>query len=195
MKSFWVGLVVGVVAGAGGTYVALENPFASDGDAAAATAPADAGPEPVAKSSGRKRKKRRRTAGEGAAGAPMIELSAADRKLVWRGDKVELGPRDMDMTSESGRSLDPGEISSGIQSRSSDVIACITEARGNAELSATITMKALVEGNGRVSKVRVRAPKYLVDNGVHTCIRRQAKSMEFAATGAQTVVTVPFDLY
>jgi hypothetical protein len=197
VKSFWIGLFVGAALGAGGVYLGLAKPWAG-GEEATATVSADAGPELATKGKKRrKRRKRRKKAGsDGVLGDPIVELSAADRKLVWSGQRVALEPRDVDFASgdDGGRPLDQGEINAGISSRSDAVIDCIKEARGNAELSATITLRALVEGTGRVSRSRVRAPKYLVDNGVASCIRREAKSMRFAATGAQTVVSVPFDL-
>lgn len=197
VKGFWLGLFLGGALGAGGVYVALEQPWQA-GETAAISA-ADAGPEPVAdqRKKRKKRNKRKRRAGGGEMlGDPIVELTAADRKLVWRGKKVELDAKEIDFAAagDGARALDQSEINAGIASRSDQIIACITEARGNAELAATITLEALVEGNGRVSRSRVRAPKYLVDNGVHRCIQSEAKAMRFPSTGAQTVVSVPFNL-
>ena len=197
VKGFWLGLLVGAALGAGGVYAWLERPW-QGGETAAVSSP-DAGPEEVAQAS-KKRKKRnkrkRRSGGSEVLGDAIVELSAADRKLVWRGPTVELDAKEVDFASggDGGRALNQGEIEAGIAGRADAIIACITEARGNAELAATITLEALVEGNGRVSKSRVRAPQYLVDNGVHRCIQSEAKSMRFASTGAQTVVSVPFNL-
>lgn len=199
MKTFWVGLLVGALLGGGGVYLGLTQPWTGSGETAEAAA--DAGPEVVAskgkKRGKKKRRKKRRGRGNGneILGDPIVVLSAADRKLVWRGPKVALAARDMDFGSDDeGRSLTQSEIDSGISSRSSAIIECIKDARGNAELASTIILKALVGGNGRVSRARVKAPRYLIENGLARCMQREAKSMSFAATGAQTVVSVPFDL-
>lgn len=198
MNSFWVGLLVGALLGGGGVYLGVTQPWA--GSREAADVSPDAGPEAVANKKQKKRRKKRRKRRRGGGdneilGEPIVELSAADRQLKWRGPKVALAPRDMDFGSgDDGRSLNQSEIDSGIASRSAAIVECIKDARGNAELASTITLKALVEGNGRVSKARVKAPRYLIENGLARCIQREAKSMNFAATGAQTVVSVPFNL-
>ena len=64
----------------------------------------------------------------------------------------------------------------------------------SAELAATITLKLLVSDRGSVSKLRVQAPNYLLKNGLYECASRSARGMRFPATGAATLVTVPFDL-
>lgn len=199
MRSFWLGIAVGALLGGGGVYLGIERPW-EGGEASAAVA-ADAGVEPVARAGdgNKRRKKRRKRSGGGngseVLGDPIVELSAADRQLVWNGPGVALSPRDVDMGSaDEGRSLDQGEIDQAVAASADAIVDCIKDARGNAELAATITMKALVEGTGRVSKVRVRAPRYLIENGVASCIRSEANAMRFAATGAQTVVSVPFNL-
>ena len=198
MKSFWVGLWVGALLGSGGVYLGLTQPWAGSKEIIAVAE--DAGPETVASTGKKKRNKQRRKPRRDGhdneiLGDPIIELSAADRKLVWKGPKPELAPRDMDFGSnDEGRSLSQSEIDNGISSRSSAIVDCIADARGNAELASTITLEALVEGNGRVSRARVKAPRYLIENGVAPCMQREAKSMSFTATGGQTVVSVPFDL-
>ena len=199
-------MVVGLAVGAGGMYLGLERPWAT-GDSASAVADAGPGGDKVA--SGKKRKKRkkrkRRKSGSGSGGEGTEEqlgiagddipvLTAADRKLVWRGDAVELPQRDVDFGSGGGgRALDQSEINEGIATGSSAVVRCIGEARGYAEISATITAKFLVEG-GRPTKVRVRAPQYLMDHGFASCARKAVKQLRFANTGVATVVAVPFDL-
>ena len=180
VKGFWFGLLVGAAVGAGGVYLGLERPW--QGGETAAISSGDAGPEAVAKKRKkrkRRNKRRKRSGGGEILGDPIVELTAADRKLVWRGPRI---------------ALDQGEIDAGIATRSDAIVDCIAEARGYAELSATITLEALVEGTGRVSRSRVRAHQYLMDNGLAKCIQREAKAMRFAATGAQTVVSVPFNL-
>ena len=63
-----------------------------------------------------------------------------------------------------------------------------------AELHASITMKLEVDGTGRVAKVRVEAPHWLLAHGLYPCMKGAARRMCFAATGAPTVVTEPFSL-
>ena len=197
VKGFWFGLLVGAAVGAGGVYLGLERPW--QGGETAAISSGDAGPEAVAKKRKkrkRRNKRRKRSGGGEILGDPIVELTAADRKLVWRGPRIALDDREMDFGAggDGGRALDQGEIDAGIATRSDAIVDCIAEARGYAELSATITLEALVEGTGRVSRSRVRAHQYLMDNGLAKCIQREAKAMRFAATGAQTVVSVPFNL-
>ncbi|HTM20909.1 MAG TPA: hypothetical protein VL172_10385, partial [Kofleriaceae bacterium] len=124
------------------------------------------------------------------------ELSDADRAPVWKGDAVELPPRDVDL-GESGdaRTLSGGEINQVVRANAQPVSDCLTSAAGNADLKAQITMKLLVDGKGRVGKVRVHAPAYLFAHGLYACMRTAALDFGFPATGAPTVVTAPYDLY
>lgn len=199
MRGFWLGAVIGLAVGAAGMYLGMARPWQTEGEA---VVEADAGAaEPVAED-GKKRKKRRRKKGKRGAGDPeqdqfideVVEVSAADRKLMWKGQSVSLPARDMDFEGSSGRSLEQSEINSGVSGARSQIIGCIGSARGNAELRATITVKFLVDENGRVTRSRVKAPAYLQNNGLEPCVRRATRSMRFPATGAATVVTVPFDL-
>lgn len=192
VSRFVLGLLVGAVVGAGGTYAALERPW---GASAAAVSTPDAGPtpEPVAKKRPGKRKKRR--AARSADDGPPV-LTDADRKLVWKGDAVALPARSVDMGSGAeARSLSPNEINDVLRSSSAAIQECIADAAGEAELKSSITLELLVTGDGLVTKVRMRAPAYLFDHGFQPCARRAAKNLRFPSTGAPTVVTAPFDLY
>ncbi|HWN69571.1 MAG TPA: hypothetical protein VNM90_18140, partial [Haliangium sp.] len=60
---------------------------------------------------------------------------------------------------------------------------------------ARITAEMLVNGQGQVSKMRVRAPAYLFAHGFYACARRATLGLRFPATGAPTVVTAPYDLH
>ena len=79
-------------------------------------------------------------------------------------------------------------------SGSGPMIACITDAVGGAPLSGAVTLSLLVGAAGKADKVRVRAPRYLHEHGLLACARRAARGLPFPATGAPTVVTVPYEL-
>lgn len=198
MRGFWLGLVVGVAVGGAGVYVGLRRPWHHDrGGAVVGIADAGAGGA-GADHRGRGRRHHRRGAGgaeDGAlAGAP-VQVSPEDLRLVWRGPAVSLPPRDVDMgAGGGGRSLEQGEIDDGIHAHAGAVLACIKKARGDAEIQSTITLQMLVDGHGRVEKSRVRAPIYLMRQGLEACVRGASREFSFAATGAPTIVTVPFDL-
>lgn len=200
MRGFWLGALLGVAVGAGGMYLGMARPWQGD---EVVQVDADAGAEPAPDNAGKNKRKRRRRKGKrrGAGDGQeelideVVEVSAADRKLVWRGQSVSLPPRDMNFEGGAGgRSLEQGEIDSGVSGGRSRIIQCIGSARGNAELSARITVKFLVNENGKVTRSRVEAPAYLQNNGLESCVRKATRAMRFPATGAATVVTVPFDL-
>lgn len=194
-------------------YLALRPPWA--GGAAApsdagvvAGAPSDAGPA--------KKKKRGRRGGGGGGRQPggddedwtnsgggeeteaprLVQLSAADRVLEWRGDDTSPPKQSLDMSNNAeSRTLDNGEISSVISSQSGGVQTCVVQAATNTDLSGTITVKMVVDGSGRVSRSRVHAPRYLHNQGVLSCVQRQLKAWKFPSTGAPTLVTLPVDFH
>lgn len=126
----------------------------------------------------------------------LVQLSASDRALEWRGDDTSPSKKSLDMSSNAeARSLDNGEISSVISSQSGPVQNCVLQAATNTDLSGTITVKMVVEGTGRVSRSRVQAPRYLHNQGVLSCIQRALKNMKFPATGAPTLVTLPVNFH
>src|SRR5215475_4980194 len=166
--------------------------------------PADAGvPHP---------KKRRRprppaTAGQPAASAtagadgeaddpPPPPLTAADRALEWRGDDVSLPPQNLDLAAGGAqpRPLDDGEINQTINSQTGGVRDCVVQGATNTDLSATITVKLLVDGRGRVTRSRIQAPHYLFEHGLLGCTQRALGRMHFPAAGGATIVTLPVNL-
>lgn len=174
-------------------------------DAVVASAELDAGPEETTNGKGKRKRrgKRRRRGGKQVAGNgsgelqvidERILLTPADRKMVWRGPAVRLPEKNVDFGSGGdGRSLDQSEINASVRGGQGAVVRCIADARGQAELVASIKLKFLVE-SGRVGKVRVQAPSYLIKNGLYDCAVRAVRSMSFPNTGGATVVTVPLDL-
>ncbi|MBL9015423.1 MAG: hypothetical protein JNL83_14660 [Myxococcales bacterium] len=204
-----LGLVIGLVVGAGGMYLALRPPW---GGGATTSAPIDAG-VPVAQVPGdagvAKPKKKRRPRPPGTVAPPgggsdeeyyeetdpMVTLTAADRALEWRGDDVTLPPTRLDMGGAGeGRPLDDGEINSTIGSQAGGVRDCVVQGATNTDLRATITVKLVVDGSGRVTKSKLQAPRYRVEKGLLTCVPRAVGRMKFPATGAPTAVTLPVSL-
>jgi hypothetical protein len=209
-----VGLVIGLIVGAAAMYLVLRPPWASK-----ATAPSDAGVVAEAPSDGgvvKKKKKRRPGAGGGghqpgpggededwvsSGGGEetepprLVQLSAADRALEWRGEDTSPPKQTIDMNSGGeSRALDNGEIQSTIASQSGGVQSCVVKAAGNTDLSGTITVKMVVEGTGRVSRSRVQAPRYMFSQGLLACVQGALRGWKFPATGAPTLVTLPVNL-
>jgi hypothetical protein len=198
-SSFLGGLALGLVIGAGGIFALLEKPWASGEEVQAATMDAGSPDDLDEPKKNKKRRGKRRRAGSGSGELQEIDervqLTAADRQLVWRGPKIVAPNKDVDFgEGGDGRSLDDSEIDQGIQPKQDKFVSCIADARGQAELAANITLKLLVNGKGGVQKVRVRAPSYLLKHGLYDCATEVARTMRFPASGAPTVVTVPFNL-
>jgi len=166
-----------------------------------AQAPSDGGP------AGPKKKKRRRPGGTVAAPAPGDDpdgsyeetepapaLTAADRALEWRGEDVTPPPARLDMSAGDARKLDDGEINATVASQADGVRTCVIQGATGTDLAATITVKFLVGGDGRVTRSRVQAPRYLLEKGLLPCVQRALGRMKFPATGAPTQVTFPVTL-
>jgi hypothetical protein len=201
-----IGLVIGVALGAGAMYLVLRPPWAPR----AATQPS-AGPPVVVVTpdAGVPRpKKKRRTHPPAAAGQPGqgsdgdVEepapppLTAADRALEWRGDEVALPPRNIDLAAGAAeaRSLDDSEINQTINSQAGGVRDCVVQGATGTDLTATIVVKLLVDGRGRVTRSRIQAPHYLFEHGLLACTQRALGRMHFPAAGGSTVVTLPVHL-
>lgn len=193
---FLLGLLLGAAAGAAATYVALEPPGQGGEEPLFAEAGAAIEAAGSAEPTDRRRKRRRRRARRGASspeGPP--QLSAADRAAVWRGPAVALPDRELDFAEGGGgRPLSQQEIDRGVGGGRAALTECIHQARGEAELTAKMTLKFLVDERGSVTRTRVRAPAYLQERGLHECVQRVTRGLSFPATGAATVVTLPFEL-
>jgi hypothetical protein len=121
-------------------------------------------------------------------------LTAADRALEWRGDDVTLPAQTFDMAGGEARPLDDGEINRTINSQAAGVKECVVQAATNTDLRATITVKLVVDGRGRVTRSRVQAPRYLFEHGLLGCTQRALGRIHFPATGGPTLVTIPVTL-
>ena len=154
-------------------------------------------------------KKRRRPHPASTAGSPASQpgdgeqdepppppLTAADRALEWRGDDVALPPQNIDMAGGAAapRSLDDGEINQTINGQAGGVRDCVVQGATGTDLSATITVKLLVDGRGRVTRSRIQAPHYLFEHGLLGCTQRALGRMHFPAAGGATIVTLPVNL-
>jgi len=181
-------------------YLVLRPPWgqgttAPIGAAVVATAPADAG---VTKP----KKKKRRPAGVPAQpGEPDVEetepppLTDADRRLEWRGDEVVLPATKIDMTSGGeARPLEDSEINSTVGSQTGGVRDCVVQGATGTDLRATITIKLVVDGTGRVTRSKLQAPHYLFQKGLLGCAQRALGRMRFPSSGAPTLVTFPVNL-
>jgi len=126
-------------------------------------------------------------------GPQLVQLSAGDRALEWRGDDTSPPAQKIDMNSDA-RSLSQEEIQGVISSQSGGVGNCVVQAATNTDLKGTITVRMIVDGSGRVTKSKLQAPKYLLDHGVLACSQRALGKMHFPSTGAATLVTMPIEL-
>lgn len=204
--SLGVGLLLGIIVGAGGMYLTLRPPWGGGGAAPppdasiVAAVPPDAGapkakPKPKRRGGGAARPGPG-AAGEGEGDAPEPPpLTEADRRLEWRGDDVTLPPRRIDAggSGAEARPLDDSEINAAF-SQAAGVRECVVQGATGTDLSAQITVQLVVEGTGRVSRSRLHAPRYLLERGLLACTQRALARMRFAATGAPTLVTIPVNL-
>ena len=127
--------------------------------------------------------------------APALVLTASDRALEWRGDEVALPARTIDMAGGGeARGLDDGEINGVIGSQAGAVKDCVVQGATGTDLRATITVKLLVDGRGKVTRSRIQAPRYLLEHGLLGCTQRAVGRLHFPATGGATIVTLPVNL-
>jgi hypothetical protein len=205
-----IGLVIGLVVGAGGMYLGLRRPWerhvptvASD-NPPVVVVPGDAG-------AGKPHKKHRRPAaahpaGSGSApfdgdaedvdtGPTTVALTAADRASETRGDDTTLPAQTIDMAGgHDARPLDDGEIGEVINAQGGGLKDCVVQGATNTDLRGTITLKLVVDGHGKVIKTRVQAPHYLLEHGLLGCTQRAVARLHFPSTGAPTLVTFPINL-
>jgi hypothetical protein len=190
-------------------YLGLARPWqqsATPSNVDAQPAVADPAQAP-AKSKGRKRKPPRTLGPDGTATNSRdaeesdspdetgpVMLSGADRASQTVGADFSLPPAKLDLTSngDEARTLTNGEINDGLGR--SNILDCVLRAATGTDLQATITVKLLVDGGGRVTKHRLTAPKYLQEHGLPACVSSAVGKTTFAATGAPTLVTAPFAL-
>jgi hypothetical protein len=176
-------------------YLALERPWRSAAGAPEVISDAGAGADPAVASKAKK-KRRPRRGGGGSSPVDSEEaatLTEADRRMVWKGDAVERPPASVDMSADGeARSLDGGEIQGAIDTGGDALRDCVARGVGAASWNGDVTVKLLVDGDGKVVKSRVHAPAFTFDHGLLGCMRQGAARLRFPAVGGWTVVTVPF---
>ncbi len=123
---------------------------------------------------------------------PLIQLSAADRAMEWRGDDTTRPTQKIDMAGGAeARSLSDDEIRSTIASQSGPVQSCVVAGATNTNLSGEVMVKMIVDGSGHVIKSKVSAFHYMFQHGLLACIQGALGHVKFPATGAATLVTLP----
>jgi hypothetical protein len=202
-----IGIVIGLIGGAGGMYLALHPPWGGGATtppsepSSESSTPRDAG----AGSAKKKRPTKKRPTGSTtvATGNEEFEetepelppLSDSDRRLEWRGDDVTLPATRIDMGAGGGaRPLEDNEINATINAQAAAVRDCVVTGATGTDLRATITVKLVVDGNGKVTKSKLHAPRYLFEKGLLNCTQKALRAMKFPATGAPTLVTLPVGL-
>ena len=192
-------------------YLALRPPWGGGATAVSADAPVvssvpgDAGAGSAKSTKKRPGKKRPTGATTVATGNEEFEetetepelppLSDADRRLEWRGDDVTLPATRIDMgAGGDARPLEDTEINATINAQSGAVRDCVVTGATGTDLRATITVKLVVDGNGKVTKSKLHAPRYLFGKGLLNCTQKALRTMKFPATGAPTLVTLPVGL-
>lgn len=179
-------------------YLALTRPWQGAEPAVTEPAPiAESAPPPEPTPTRRRGRKRTHapSADDGTSIAEPAPLTAAQERLVWKGDAVALPPAEHDFSSEDERrSLTDAEISAAVRRHSDAVIQCMAQSASGLPLRAKVTLQLLVDGQGRVTRHRVQAPAVLFERGVAACIGAALRAWRFPATGAPTLVTAPFEL-
>ncbi|HEY4240722.1 MAG TPA: AgmX/PglI C-terminal domain-containing protein [Kofleriaceae bacterium] len=200
--SLGLGLLIGLVVGAGAMYLGLERPWVHHGGLVPPDGPSVVVVQPDAPVKAKPRHPRHNAGGlqvapdPGDDQAPAPVLTAADHELEWRGDTVALPPQTIDLANggAESRSLDDGEIANVLDRQSQAIQDCVVKGATDTDLRGTITVKLLVDGTGKVTKSRVQAPHYLLSHGLYECTQRALGHVRFPATGAPTVVTLPVTL-
>jgi hypothetical protein len=127
---------------------------------------------------------------------PPPPLRPEEKRLVTVGDKLT-GTEVVNLA-ESGsgadRELSQEDIDAVFRPRQSAIVGCIDEARGDAQLEATITVAFRIRRSGDIAGVRLEAPAYLINHGLMDCVRRIVTSLHFPSSAKAQIVTYPFSL-
>jgi hypothetical protein len=140
-------------------------------------------------------KRRRRHGGSGDSNAaPEVELKPGDELPVEQGDALGR-PEHLDLSKPDERELADEDIDRVIRAANGPITTCITDAVGDAPLeTGRIELGLRVEKGGSVSRVRVKAPRLMMRNGLMGCLRGVTSSMRFPSSGGASVVTHSFEL-
>ena len=127
-----------------------------------------------------------------------IKLSAADLKMVGRGD--DLSRPDvvhLDMSDDSGsHELTQDEIDTRFRAKEDAILGCIAHARPDewTWVPGSVTVKFRIQRTGVVKGLRVEAPAILQKGGLYGCIKGVVGGIRFPASGGSQVITYPFSL-
>lgn len=129
----------------------------------------------------------------------LLSTSAADRRQVSRGPRLQQTDRiDLARPGVEGglaRELSEGEVTARLRRVDGRILRCIDNARGRHDLgSARVEVSFRIERSGRVSGVRVAAPRLLMRHGLHGCVERVINGLRFPGSGRALVMTYPYSL-
>jgi hypothetical protein len=190
---FFLGLLVGILLGAGGI-LSWQHFRPRPPPPAPVAAPAQAIPEATPGKKGRKGRAGGAAAGETPVDGELPALTAADVEQGSEGDVLQPRERKMDLTTGDPRELTQQEIDGTFGHAATGIVACITAARGDWPVTGRVAAGVLVAADGSVAKTRVEAPAYMLKRGLGRCARKELSRLTFPAVGRETVVTVPFDI-
>lgn len=126
---------------------------------------------------------------------PAVHLRPEDKRPKTVGDKLNATEIiHMEETTATDRVLEQQDFDAVFRPRQSDVLGCIDEARGDAQLEGQMAVAFRVRRTGQVGGVRVEAPAYLLDHGLYACVRKVVADLTFPVSGSSQVVTYPFSL-
>ncbi len=126
---------------------------------------------------------------------PAIVLKPGDLKSVSAGDRLtgtEVVDLSKDSTSE--HELTQDEIDGVFHGSQNEVLGCLDQARGEAQVRGRLTVSFRIQRSGAMSGVRVEAPSYLMQHGLLGCIKPIVSRMRFPASRSAQVVSYPFSL-
>lgn len=127
---------------------------------------------------------------------PPVVLRPEDRQKQSVGDKLNTTEViNMEEAHLSDRELQQEDFDAVFRPRQGDLLSCIDDARGDAQLDGQVAVAFRVQRTGKVSGVRVEAPAYLVNHGLLGCVRKVIQSLSFPASNRSQVVTYPFQLH
>ncbi len=126
---------------------------------------------------------------------PTVVLRPEDKRQQSVGDRLNTTEViNMEEAHLSDRELQQEDFDAVFRPRQSDILGCIDDARGDAQLEGQVAVAFRVQRTGKVSGVRVEAPAYLIDHGFLGCVRKVVQSLSFPASNKSQVVTYPFSL-
>ncbi len=122
-------------------------------------------------------------------------LRPEDRRQQSAGDKLNTTEViNMEEAHLSDRELSQEDFDAVFRPRQGELLGCIDDARGDAQLEGQVAVAFRVQRTGKVSGVRVEAPAYLMDHGLLACVRKLVMSLSFPVSNRSQVVTYPFQL-